>query len=92
VTHGGHQLTNGDVRSTLRTSRHALYEAVTDRLDGLSRRQAGASVLLGRPSGLTVNHSIRRQVLNELSRHPAQLVWGLHDRDGVIKRRQVGHE
>ena len=45
-----------------------------------------------RPTGLTVDHAIGREILDELAGDAAQLSWRLHDRDRVVERFQVPDE
>ena len=49
-------------------------------------------MLLRCPTGLTVDHAIGREILDELAGDAAQLGWRLHDRDRVVERFQVPDE
>ena len=89
MAHGGDQLAYDDLPAARGRRGHSQGQPVADSLDGLRRGEAGLRVLLRRPTRLAVDHPVGGQVLDELSRNPAEILRALHDRDGVVERPQI---
>ena len=92
MTHRRDDLGGDDGPSRGLGLRHALGQAVADRLHRGLRRQALLQVLFGCPAGLGVDNTIGGLVQHELARHPHELVAGLHGCGGVGETLQVAHQ